>query len=352
MADIVRLLKNITGSSTATPVVVPYHMTSAGDTYSFGLQLVNIFRQSAFAQAAVRVLWMDVSNKISISASILGSQSQTMFSWQNVDLFGRVVINDCSENSPLTTQVTYHWNTYDNLTYSPNIRSMSKDSRYFRLAAYTLLTYHSYTIQLIATVSMGNQSILVRSTDSVFIYVLSSVLMVSIRGGEQQTQSVSMHNNVVLDASNSRDINYPCCRSLTFQWSCSVVAPNFGDACPPLTDSNQPIVKLKPSKHLNNVSIVQFTVCVSNEFSVSCKHARVRLVYKILPSITASVNTNIITTSRNYSVFNVADKIVVSASISSSWRNKSVLLSFASSNFSSLNSISFNNAQSKILPQR
>ena len=305
-------------------IVIPTQYLRPGDAYTFRLELTNFFRQSASAQATVRV-----QNSQSLNVVISGIQSRYLFNWQELNLFAVTNIYGCSGNDSFPRHLMFEWAVFDNGIYLPSLNSTSRDPRYFKLSAYFLEVLHLYTFQVSVYNLNGPRS--VYASNNVVYQVLKSGIRIIISGGLDQRQSTL--STIIVDASLTRDLNYPAFDSsavLTFSWQCQTTSPRFGQLCPNFISSNMSILHLNPIGLYNSINVIQVSVNVisitGESLSQSC---RITLVRANIPQITVTASQ---------SIYNTADKVILK--YNSIAQNKSFLVSWSSPNFSSLAIIS------------
>ena len=151
--------------------------------------------------------------------------------------------------------VKYIWKVYQGVNYIPDIRSVSLDPRFFKLAPYSFKSSTVYTIVVTVSVETNRYTY----TDNVLLTISQSGVVANIDGGNQRTVSVSQE--VFLDASNSQDIDYPD-SILLYKWSCLVISPNFGGQCGGFNNTYRPILHIQSFSF--NASIVNITLYVFN----------------------------------------------------------------------------------------
>ena len=149
---------------------------------------------------------------------------------------------------------------------------------------------------------------LLSSFSTVKVLVGQSGVVAAIAGGAAQAATSS--STIVIDASQSYDVDYPTDPSaLSFAWSCIVSAPTYGDGCGQIQVQivKSSIVTLKPGA-LAPLKTYLFTVTVSKNGGAFSSTASVLLtvVANAIPVLTMQP------TSAKY---NPGDKITITASI-------------------------------------
>jgi hypothetical protein len=192
--------------------------------------------------------------------------------------------------------------------YEEGIVSLSKDSRYMRVAPFTFQASTTYTIQVVVTLPTEDGLNPTESEASLTFQIGASGVISQIEGGP--VQSVSAANSFDLDASSSYSVDYPDNKNLlSFAWLCTETSPKFGNPCPGFTDpllvKNLALLSL-PEETLSGGSTYNFTVIVTGSGAVSSTSTLVSVSNRAIPRI------NMINVAEKY---NPSDKIVVSGTI-------------------------------------
>ena len=164
-------------------------------------------------------------------------------------------------NSSSTSRLTYTWKLYKDSRYLPDMVSVSKDPRYFQLSAYSLESLSQYAAQV--TVSDSKQT---SSTEYVLINVGAAGVASSIKGGYYR--EVSVNKTLTIDASDSRDLDYPLqSNALNFSWSCFVTYPTYGASCG-VNVRSQSVLSF-PARSLRSFQTYNFSVLVTGFYGYS-----------------------------------------------------------------------------------
>lgn len=291
--------------STNEVVTVPSTLLGVG-TFTISLAVQNFLLQSSSAVSKVLV-----SADASIpTLSIAGAKTVSTFRPQSLSLFALAVPSSCSANS--TSNLIYSWSVYQGATFDRTLVSRSLDPRFFNLATYTLDILTSYLVQVKLSLPSNPTSYI--ASAQVTVVVGQSGVTASLIGGSTRTVSVS--DEVTIDASSSLDVDYPTTGTLTFQWSCFEKSPKYGSLCPNMNTYNSSKVVVLSSKLLPNASsdaestTLAITVVVAGGFhSISSASVTLVVVAAQIPSVSIGVIN---------SKYNAASNIILTGTISAS----------------------------------
>lgn len=300
-------------------VYIPNKFLSPG-FFTISVSLKNFFNKTSTTMTTIQV----TNSGVTPSVSIAGPTKIAQYRWQSLSLFVVVNASSCSGNTA-TPSFTYTWTAFKQkivnnmivLSPAPQISSAGMDPRYFNLPAFSMNVLTDYAVQV--SVALTDQPNRTLATATVLVQVGRSDTKAVIAGGS--SRSASMLSPVVIDASQSYDLDFPTGSSLAFAWSCSQISPIFGAACGFLLPS-QPTLTLNSAQLLPGT--INVTVFVTNsEKKVSSSSVLLSLVDKFIPLVG-------IVSSKT--VFNPTDTIILTAFVNSSvpttmtWNSTSVAL--------------------------
>lgn len=206
---------------------IPSKFNIPSSFYEFSLILVNFLGYSSAISSKVYISKSSVTPVVTIS----GPPVISLYRWRSVSLIADVIIPGCA--APLKRPLQFMWKVYHGIDYLPEIVSISNNPRVFELPAYTLDAATAYTVQVIVNAGYeGNDNTTVTATSQATKTLNIGVSGVIAAFTTENEIITSSKRSVFLDASPSHDVDYPTdFASLTFQWSCMEVSPNFGAAC-------------------------------------------------------------------------------------------------------------------------
>ena len=287
--------------------------------YEISLQVTNFLSQTSVVKAKVRV--DNGLGSIVPQLRLYGANVVT-YRWKALSLYAAASYPPCAGDLS-SLPLVYSWRLYAGVTLVSSIQSFSLDQRYFKLRPYTLQASTAYRI--IADVSLNG--VVLASTAGVLQVGQSGVSAV-ISGGNAQTASTL--EAVVLDASGSRDIDYPSTTSgLAYQWACSVLSPEFGANCTGFV----PSTTAKQTISAGSLSVRTYTITatvISSSGSFAQASVVLAMVEQRVPEVAI---TNAL------AKYNPGSKVILSASINAAagpatvWWNSSSLQSFNASKF-------------------
>jgi hypothetical protein len=251
--------------STSRLATIPSSILPVG-IYSISLQLTNFLGRTSVLSANVEVSAIATNPLVSISSP----STLQIYRGQPLTLYGVAYLPLCAPLPPNFVLV-FSWAVYNGLNLAPTLVSTSSDPRTFMLPAFSFESSMTYTVKFSATVTIGGVVALSSPTAaaSVTVQVGRSGVVSSIAGGAAQTTSV--FNSFLLDASASYDQDYPNSAALTFQWTCIVSAPIYGNPCPPqlqtAISSSSAVISIPPQTA--PAATYSFTCLVSNSFGKS-----------------------------------------------------------------------------------
>ena len=278
-ADIASFL-NTNFANTDEVAILPNQYITAGQSYIFTLALETFLAQSAVVQQTVNVAGTDV---VVPQVRIVGSSPES-FRWKNVDLYALAVFPDCvvTEN----VLMSYSWNVYKERTYVPSLVSDSLDPRHFKLSAYKLDAATTYTFQVTVTVKSDISGLELRVVDGVASFqVQMGVSGVTARVSGPSSIKTSASNEVTLDASSSRDLDFPQSESLVFAWTCLQLTPSYGVSCDAAVSPDSAFLTI-PVAALS-VGTYNLSVIVTNPLgSFGSAFVKIEFTQRIIPIIT------------------------------------------------------------------
>ena len=278
-ADIASFL-NTNFANTDEVAILPNQYITAGQSYIFTLALENFLAQSAVVQQRVNVAGTDV---VVPQVRIVGSSPES-FRWKDVDLYALAVFPDCvvTENVLLS----YSWNVYKERTYVPSLVSESLDPRHFKLSAYKLDAGTTYTFQVTVTVKSDISGLELRVIDGVASFqVQMGVSGVTARISGPSSIKTSASYEVTLDASSSRDLDFPQSESLVFAWTCLQLSPSYGESCDAAVSPDSAFLTI-PVAALS-VGTYNLSVIVTNPLgSFGSAFVKIEFTQRIIPIIT------------------------------------------------------------------
>ena len=179
ITTIATILSSYYSSNTQSIVRIDNKYLSAGD-YSFTLKLTNFLGESSIAKTTISVS----SNSYKPSVTIAGTSPLTYYRWQTLSLYAVASLPSCdSFTDNYDLYLSYSWRVYIGTTYYGSYKSTSLDSRFFKLAAYTLDTGVSYTVEVEAGTMVGSRNTsLASSSSSITVMVGTSGVSASIAG--------------------------------------------------------------------------------------------------------------------------------------------------------------------------
>ena len=180
---------------------------------------------------------------------------------QNLRLDAVASVTSCN-NISSEAILSYTWKLFKNSKYLPHKTSVSKNPRYFELPTYSLDTFAQYIIQVTVSDFSSSSS----NSEYVLVNVISAGVTSIIKGGSERT--VSSNNSLVIDASDSRDIDHPSPLStLNFSWNCFVTYPSYGSPCG-LSLLSQSVL-IFPPRSLRSFHTYNFSVIVTGAYGHS-----------------------------------------------------------------------------------
>ena len=209
---------------------------------------------------------------------ILGPPVVNTYRWQQLQVQASSSIVACGK--VISGQLQYSWRVFKGVELVPALTSQSLDPRVYLLPPFSLDSNTQYTLQVIAAI-IGDPTRF--ASASVIVKTGISGVFSSIKGGSQVTASTS--EALVVDASDSYDIDYPDESYLVYSWKCVNIAPYFGSNCPIDLSSNRGAI-LSISKNVFSSSTIQLTLTVSNKFNAtSSVSVKVEYINGAIPSV-------------------------------------------------------------------
>ena len=264
---------NAHANKTSYVVTVPSTYLQPNCTLIVTLLATNILGAHAATSKAV---FISPSSRL-VSVSIEGSSQISMVRSQVLRLNAIASVVTCG-NSSSAAILTYTWKLYNKARYLPSMISISKNPRSFELPAYSLESLSQYIAQV--TVSDSVES---SNSEFVIINVGAAGVVSSIKGGF--SRDVGSNNTIVIDASDSRDLDYPLqLNAVNFSWNCFVTYPTYGASCGVKLPS-QPILSFPPHS-LRSSRTYNFTVLVTGAYgSSSLSSVSIRVFDNTAPSV-------------------------------------------------------------------
>jgi hypothetical protein len=333
--------------------------------YRFELIVENFLLKAAMTSVIVYVR----NSESSLQPQVLNlGPNKISYRWKSISLYAIASIPSCIINNDDidNISITYDWKVYKGFKFIPNIKSVSLDSRYFKLKPYTLDASSMYTFLITAYVTSSSNKYeqFFPSSTKYSIQIGTSGISAIISGPSEITSSHSYP--IILDASQSFDIDYPVAEDpaannvqqqqqqqissfLNYTWGCSFISSSssslsYGTSCDSYIINRSKSILIFPSNYFESGKF-KFSVIVSNYIgSFSIASVIVTVIENSLPSI------DIINSFK--SIYNVNDKIIITGIISSgSDSSKSnILASWSSSNIQDLSLLSTFSTLTKIFP--
>ena len=260
-SDINQLQKYLVKKANNTDklVTIPASYLTQGVTYSFYLYVSNFFSQSAYGFFEVYKTASIASPKLSIQ----GPAYLVKYRWQSLEFLALASVPTCATNL-YGRDITLKWMVYSSGALLSFSSISLVETKYFRLAAYTLDSDTLYRIKVVASVtSTINNTVAIYSSAYTDVYIGSSGVHASIRGGSEMSLQIS--DSSQLDASTSYDIDYPYDSTLLqYEWSCIEYSPSYGDSCSGF-NFNQGDVSIISISGLSLGRTYQFSIVVTNK---------------------------------------------------------------------------------------
>lgn len=233
-------------ASSATGVVrVSRGIFSVG-LYNIRATATNLFNKSGSTFATV-----EVSSSTDVPAVVVTGQS-TLYRYERLSMTAVVTASLCSGSS--IANFAYSWSVSSDDVQLDTLKSVSANSKLFKLDAYTLNTNRNYTVSFTVTTITG-----FKSTASRRIYVGRSGVSAVLSGGSSVTAGPD--GQISLDASGSFDLDYPNEKSiLQYEWVChSRVIGSLSSAPCPIVLGNVPT---------HNIDVLNLNASLEHEFTV------------------------------------------------------------------------------------
>ena len=308
--------KNIFDGTQLATIPRTYRANFNG-TVSISLALTNFMGMTSIGNVQIQC-----SSLLAVPRVVIpGPKTRIRYSWQ--PLFLTVVASipacagDVSEKA-----ISYDWKVYRGPVYRPDITSTSLDPRVFKLDPFTLKSPATYIIQVSATGYSATNINPPVGFYNVMIIVGMSGITASIKGGA--SQSVSVSDSIVLDASDSFDQDAvggnDDSGALSFLWSCFEQAPRFGAVCSnfPNITIFSPVLKLAPGTlPYSRSAAYVLSVVVSNDLGTSS-------TAKVLMTITSNSVPRVSVGSMP-AKYSSDSKIVISGLVSAPLENTTVV---------------------------
>lgn len=254
---------NFTFTDTSRIVVIPNHYfainTHLDAGYEITLTVTNFLLQTSSTKAIV-IIDRGLSSIIIPQIFIMGANAYT-FRSKPITLYASASFPPppCFDNSTVYN-LLYSWKVYLGTNYIASIKSKSIDQRYFKLDPYDLQAGSIYTIVVeVSSLSSPASYMTIQATASGKLFIGISDVLAVISGGSKQT--VSLTDDIILDASKSVDYNDPNA-VLKYAWNCVVIYPEYGDPCLNLFSLQEAYFTI--SKGLLPPKSYNITVVVSN----------------------------------------------------------------------------------------
>ena len=200
-------------SSTASFAVVPGSVLGRGN-YKVELTLSS---PSGCLESSVNSSFAVVQETTYLQVNIVERSPLTLFSNQSLNVRMTTALVSCGGLVTDVPDVRISWSIYEESRLL-NLKSVSLDPRVFYLPAYALNVSQSYNLTAFASYSTQEGSIY-NGSASILVQVVPAGVIAEISGGSHRV--ISIRNNIVLDGSNSIDVDHPTCRTcLTYKWGC------------------------------------------------------------------------------------------------------------------------------------
>lgn len=255
--------------STSSILVIPVGLVSVG-RYDLTLSLENYFSKSFASTVTIEVVSNSTAPTVRLSTANLIQLKRS----GALEVSAIASMSSCSglQTSGGGVAMVYSWQLYRqylmSLVPQSNIKSVSLDPRVFKLNSQTLTSNIQYVLTITARLNTAVNSASSTST-SVIIQVISSGILARIAGGSERTASIG--DTSIIDASTSRDLDYPDENSaLKFSWNCvDLGTQNYGGDCDIVTNSlSLPVLSIsfKSSNTSQYNRYYNFSVHVSNNY--------------------------------------------------------------------------------------
>ena len=294
--------------NTNDTITIPRILLSDG-SLTITLILTNFLGETGAASKTVIISQDDSSPVLKINSA---SQS-LMRSGTSLFIIADAYLPSClGGKSNLSVPLVYSWKLYLNGVCLPAITSRSNNPRYFKLAPYTLTLLQTYELQVTVTSALTGDY----AVDSMIISVIKGQVVAIIKGGT--TRSVSIHHQLVLDASESYDMDSSSSESdhLSYEWLCYISSEeNYGERCN-IDLQNKSVLSLSPrtlATQSYNITVIVTAADGRSAFASTL----VTIVTEFIPYVTTDTMSSF-GDGRNFVRYNSNDKIVLNGYLNAS----------------------------------
>ena len=264
--------------------------------YTFTLSMKNFFGEYSSSSIAV-----EVSSSVGIPiVSIGGPSTISKLRNESIELFAIGSLPTCGDSSAKT--LSYSWSVYSGANFMSKLTSLSLDQRFFKLNAYTLDLFTTYTILVKVSTSNGDYS-----TTSVNIQITSAGVKANIYGGSTITRSTSSAFSI--DSSSSIDLNYITASTLSFTWTCMELTPSFGDPCLSYVNRERSVLEVNSTDLVSIIERTSYQLTVFVENSIQ-EISSASIIVTLIPDVIPVVSMGSIK-----SKYNQDDTVIISAFI-------------------------------------
>ena len=199
--------------STSVFVNIPGNMLTTG-RYILELKL-----DSAYGcHDAVNSSFTVIPGDIQLQVNIAELSPMSLLRNDSLNLHMTTALISCLSSSLVVSKIATSWSIHHGLE-KLDLNSTSLDPRIFSLPAYTLNITTTYTVTAFGSFTTADGRVY-NGSASIDVQVSSAGVVALIAGGSSRV--VSAHDDLLLDASGSMDVDYPSCITcLSYIWSCA-----------------------------------------------------------------------------------------------------------------------------------
>ena len=213
------------------PIKVPYRFFQSFSVYTFNLTLINFFG----AHSTLSKTITPSKQRVKARVNILSPASLFMYRPQTVELqaLGNMTtLNIYPCHSSLNKKIiiieqSYTWKVFSEIFLNTSLLSISSNSRYFKLPAYSLNSHSRYKIQVKVAYSYTSDGVdgvlnFISAYDSITINVGMSGVKAIIKGPNYFT--MNSKTSINLDSSLSKSLDDPFSSdALFYRWYTHIV---------------------------------------------------------------------------------------------------------------------------------
>ncbi len=204
------------------PSAIPSTLLLPGSSYTFFVQLCNVFGSCGQATKTVAV----INTQLPV-VSILGNSVQNVYRKQALELSTSTFQPSC-HGSLAAKSFSYSWTLLDSSNVVvANAISLSKDPSKFFLSEFTLLAGSSYTVVVSAMNSLTSLS----SSANVLVSVSRGSLVAVLSGGFSQTLRAFQSSLLSAASSYDEDQSNGGIQGIHFGWNCHQSFPKLTSSC-------------------------------------------------------------------------------------------------------------------------